>query len=435
MTTISASEIWFWRALGFGSMVLLFAGAGLFYVSLRHRRWAVTALSVVLEGTVFLLLQTLLSIQTYVEPGGPSRGALVTFLVELVLPHPIQTFGLFVLLAVCQFFLWQYLLRYDKRHITPMSVKEALDDLPMGVCAWLPGGRIVLINHEMERLGRTITGGAVLNGALLRTRLEQDQLQPGYHCLAVGEALLLHLPSGSVRALSFRTMRYEQKDLTILLVSEITEAYQKTLELKAGQRKLAALSRRLADYNQQIVDLTAQEEILRARIRIHDQIGADLLIMRKLILGKGTAAEAEAVRARLRQNIRFLQQERDTGTMDEVELMLQTARGLGIRVELVGRIPLEEPFRHIVATGIHECFTNILRHAHGDRLQLQMSEDDGAYHARFIGSGKPPEGEIREKGGLGILRDLTQRCGGTMRVSVRPEFTVDLDLPKEAAYV
>ncbi len=88
-----------------------------------------------------------------------------------------------------------------------------------------------------------------------------------------------------------------------------------------------------------------------------------------------------------------------------------------------------------MATGIHECFTNILRHAHGDRLQLQMSEDDGAYHARFIGSGKPPEGEIREKGGLGILRDLTQRCGGTMRVSVRPEFTVDLDLPKEAAYV
>ena len=131
MTTISASEIWFWRALGFGSMVLLFAGAGLFYVSLRHRRWAVTALSVVLESTVFLLLQTLLSIQTYVEPGGPSRGALVTFLVELVLPHPIQTFGLFVLLAVCQFFLWQYLLRYDKRHITPMSVKEALT-----ICPW-----------------------------------------------------------------------------------------------------------------------------------------------------------------------------------------------------------------------------------------------------------------------------------------------------------
>ena len=43
--------------------------------------------------------------------------------------------------------------RGERARITPMSVKEAVDSLPSGVCVYLPGGRVILINRAMERLG------------------------------------------------------------------------------------------------------------------------------------------------------------------------------------------------------------------------------------------------------------------------------------------
>ena len=52
----------------------------------------------------------------------------------------------------------------------------------------------------------------------------------------------------------------------------------------------------------------------------------------------------------------------------------------------------------------------------------------------FSGNGEPPQGPVRETGGLRILRTITEQSGGTMEVSTEHCFTVTLKLNKENSY-
>ena len=78
----------------------------------------------------------------------------------------------------------------------------------------------------------------------------------------------------------------------------------------------------------------------------------------------------------LYQNVSFLMKDLPAGTRDECELMIDTASRLGVTVFVTGTIPDCEPQRHILATAIHECFTNTLRHAHGNELYMNIEDDE-----------------------------------------------------------
>lgn len=215
-----------------------------------------------------------------------------------------------------------------------------------------------------------------------------------------------------------------------LIVSDITDTYRKTLELRRMQEKVSDLNIRLVKVNREIVELTVEQEILAAKVKIHDELGSNLLAIKRFLLSGGTEQEKAEIVERLRRSITFLQEEQ-TAVADEYELIIGTAKRLGVRVTVTGTLPQIEPQKHIVATAIHECFTNTLRHAHGDVLQVSITETENNIVAEFTGNGEQPTGKIREKGGLVSLRALTEQAGGHMTIRTTPSFTVTLELPKE----
>ena len=109
---------------------------------------------------------------------------------------------------------------------------------------------------------------------------------------------------------------------------------------------LAALGERLAKVNREIVDLTAEREMLNAKIRIHDEMGKNLLIVKHFILNGGTETEKAAMIGSLYQNVSFLMKDLPAGTRDECELMIDTASRLGVTVFVTGTIPDCEPQRY-----------------------------------------------------------------------------------------
>ena len=119
---------------------------------------------------------------------------------------------------------------------------------------------------------------------------------------------------------------------------------------------------------------------------------------------------------------------------DEYQLLMQTAERLNVKIIVEGPFLETEPHRHILVTAIHECFTNTLRHAHGDCLRIRVEDAGDALAAVLTNNGTQPAGPIRETGGLGSLRRLTEQAGGRMTVSVSPDFSVRLELPKEVTH-
>lgn len=324
--------------------------------------------------------------------------------------------------------------RHKYERITGMSIKEAMDGFPDGVLCYAPKGRVMLVNQAMKEFCRQMTGDELVNGDLFTQQMLSGQIRPGCRIVTVGDENVFVLPDETVWKINLQDIPFEDSEVRMLTASEITEEYRKTEELRTMQKGLAALGERLAKVNREIVDLTAEREMLNAKIRIHDEMGKNLLIVKHFILNGGTESEKAAMIGSLYQNVSFLMKDLPAAARDECELMIDTASRLGVTVFVTGTIPDCEPQRHILATAIHECFTNTLRHAHGNELYMNIEDDEDRLRVVLTNNGNKPAGEIEERGGLVLLRDLTEREGGRMTILNDPSYAVVLELPKEEYY-
>lgn len=339
-----------------------------------------------------------------------------------------------IAMAVLEAMLLNNIHRHKYERITGMSIKEAMDGFPDGVLCYAPKGRVMLVNQAMKEFCRQMTGDELVNGDLFTQQMLSGQIRPGCRIVTVGDENVFVLPDDTVWKINLQDIPFEDSEVRMLTASEITEEYRKTEELRTMQEGLAALGERLAKVNREIVDLTAEREMLNAKIRIHDEMGKNLLIVKHFILNGGTETEKAAMIGSLYQNVSFLMKDLPAGTRDECELMIDTASRLGVTVFVTGTIPDCEPQRHILATAIHECFTNTLRHAHGNELYMNIEDDEDRLRVVLTNNGKKPAGEIEERGGLALLRDLTEREGGIMTILKNPSYAVVLELPKEEYY-
>ena len=199
----------------------------------------------------------------------------------------------------------------------------------------------------------------------------------------------------------------------------------------------------------------AAKEKLNAKIKIHDELGAGLLSIKRYLTNGASGEERYMILDRISGNIDYLKRESENESGDEYGLMLSTARELGVDVKIQGELPPDNPEKHIIATAIHECFTNTLRHADGDTLYVEIKDInnndiqynieestehniiDGSYdkkegiYAVFTNNGIQPKKEIVEKGGLLSLRKLVEEAGGTEVISINPVFSLKIFIPKE----
>ena len=419
----------FWLFAGPLSICLFWASAGLAVLSLRRKRHGFLLCGIILMAGTYYLVQF---ISYYTEPIANDPRILEIAVRFAALPHLLH----FLLLAGIGSVigtLYRSLIRYGKNQITPMSVREAVDSLPSGICCFLTDGRILMINTAMQDLCKAL-GRLPLSGKEIREGLFSGMLVSGYRVTALEDTVLIAAPDGTVWSLEKRTGSIDGKAVHSVIATDVTELYQKTVLLRRREEKLSELNERLTEYNREIVSLTAEKEKLSARVRLHDEFGEDLLTIRRCLERGGSEKDREDIRRRLRRNVSFLLTGDVPAAEDEYVLLKKTAAQLGVKVTVQGSLPQAEPQKHAAATAIHECFTNTLRHAHGDELRISSEEQGDRYLICLTSNGEQPAGPIRETGGLKSLRELTEYIGGTMELSYSPVYTVTLILPKEVPH-
>lgn len=328
-----------------------------------------------------------------------------------------------VLLTVVEIFLVLSMRRWYNTHVTSASIKETIETLPVGICAFEPCGKIALRNKTMEQLCRSLTGLLLLNGNEFVQTLTEKKLD--FTDFAVS------LPNGDVWSFTKDEIHNERACFTLLIAYNVTEAYQKTQMLAKRQKTVQELNEKLLAYNKQIEHVITQQEILNAKIRIHDELGSGLLAIKRYLVSGGSDKERADLLECLKGNILFLQQEAVADEQDEYSLILSTAQNVGVSVRISGTLPSTQPNKHILATAIHECFTNIIRHTSGDTLYVNLTEDDHTVTAQFTDNNTQLVGAIAETGGLRSLRDLTERANGEMQITTVPRFCLTITLPKE----
>ena len=314
---------------------------------------------------------------------------------------------------IASFTLWHK----GRRQLSPISVKESCDHLPSALCFAWENGLPCLKNLKMDELSHQLTGEALLNADVFWKMVEP---QP-----------IVTLENG--QTWSFERVRLGMSGKTVYQITgtNITKEAQLKQELEKDNLRLKAMNRRLRQYGQDVQDATREKEILRAKTRVHDQIGQALLQTRQLLAG--TQGDTESVCDAWRQNVRLLLGKySDEQCVDTFEQLTRAANAIGVTIERRGAFPTEgTDSTQLVETAAHECLTNLVRHAGGTRLEIIGKKTASGWHFRYLNDGNAPAGPIVEGSGLAALRARTEAAGGAMEVFHAPRFMLVLTLPEE----
>ena len=365
----------------------------------RHRRFAF-AVCLAIASLDFAALAVLLSRLLESEPLSP-------------VPWTAAALSLTALSLFASFALWHK----GKRQISPVSIKESCDHLPSALCFAWENGQPCLKNLKMDELSHLLTGGALLNANVFWETIES---QP-----------IVTLENG--QTWSFERVRMEMNGKIVYQITgtNITEEARLQRELEADNLRLKAMNRRLRQYGQDVQEATREKEILRAKTRVHDEIGHALLQTRQFL--SGTQGDAESVCAAWRQNVRLLLGKyADEHRVDTFGQLAHAARAIGVTIERRGVFPADGTENaQLVEAAAHECLTNLVRHAGGTRLEIIGEKTATGWSIRYLNNGDVPSGPIVEGSGLTALRARTEAAGGKMDIAYTPRFELTLTLPEE----
>ncbi|MDY4138806.1 MAG: hypothetical protein SOY30_05665 [Eubacteriales bacterium] len=336
-----------------------------------------------------------------------------------------------LLLAVWCAGMLALLLRWHRRHLSQTSVKEGLDQLPAGLCFYVRDGLTRLVNERMQNLCLSLTGSPLMNGEEFWHRLETGDVLPDAEVMSTGGAPLVRTPDRRVWRFERRSIHVDGEAAVQIIASDVTQEHEMNLRLQEENLRLADMNRRLRCYSGQIRRLTREKEALEAKVRIHDVFGQALLAARRLTaMPSGTAQRTEVLRL-WRKSLALMEGADGTGSaQNSLDGLIAAAKAIGVHIAVEGdAIPPDAAWMPLICSAAHECLTNTVRHAGGTELRIRMTQRDGWVCAVLTNDGRPPEGEIREGGGLSALRTLVEDAGGRMHVQSAPEFALRVEIP------
>ena len=309
------------------------------------------------------------------------------------------------------------------------SIKQALDMLPSGICYFAPSGRVKLCNRQMDSLFHTISQGDLQTLAELQDALSDCDACSGVIRLSWERQTYL-FPDG--KAWRYRQSEVKASDgatYTEAVFSDITELYNKNLELKAQIKQLNAISRELKWLSDNALILTREKEVLSAKTKLHDDMGAGLIAIRHILHHNRTEEEANAMDL-FRQAVSAIKYDNAYPRgRSELDRFLHDAEAIGIKVNLSGDLPEQEELRHVMILAMRECLTNSVRHAGATTIHITAEKKGDSVSVKITNDGRSPETEVVPKGGLHNLYRHIIDLGGTMEIQSKPSFALTVVLP------
>ena len=411
------------------SAIVLILGAAYIIaaaVAMRLSR-GYAACSVVLAAAVFIILQSMADVSLCANEADP-RFSLPAVILKDV-PWIIVALVMVVIFAA-EVLCLVAVNRAGRDKLSPGSVKESLDALPDGVCFFSEDGRILLSNRRMQHISSDITGIAILNGEKLWRCIEEKSVKTD-----VSDGLVILTSDSKVWNVRRSEIEAEGNRINEIVALDVTEQYELRRELEERNERLNSVNERLRIFSRDMSRLTAEKELLDAKIKVHDDLGRSLLAFRAYL----TAEPSKRDRSKLLPLWRYVisVMKKETAPSEEWDAIEKTAESLHIQIEINGDLPagladlpVSGEVRSAIMAAIRECLTNTARHARGDRLFVLIKCGADAPHGiriEITNNGRAPLVPIQEAGGLSNLRHMVERAGGIMTIESSPQFLLRLD--------
>lgn len=308
------------------------------------------------------------------------------------------------------------------------SIKEGSDNLPDGICFFDEYGTIRLINKKMMSIGMMLFGKEIQTLDELHSALSCPQSD--VECLD-WEIALYYFPDGTVhRFTESAIVDWDGKKITEVIAADVTELYAKQEELNCENMRLADANRRMKWMLDNMSDIVREEETLSMKIRVHDDIGHSILAAKKALIQQQDIAVIRENAVLWETAVDLLYRANNMPVdQDEWQTVRNRAQKLGVEIIFDGVLPEDEFVRHLLLLAIRECVTNCVRHAEGNRVFVEVTDDGKQTECAITNNGRAPQQEVIEGSGLSGLRRCIERAGGIMELTDSPRFVLTVTLP------
>ncbi len=325
---------------------------------------------------------------------------------------------------------WKIL--YETRNskvISNTSIKESFDNLPTGVCFFNEAGLPVLCNHAMHRFSFAVCGKDVQ----FITDLQEcflETFEPVEGTIKDGNIFTFF--DGSAWNLEVRSFIYEDGNkYTQYIAFDVTDLQRKRVELTKENEQLSKVQAHLKRLSANVVAITREEEILNAKIRVHDEMGRCLMVAQKYLKTNSTDSISESDVLSWKRAVSMIKYNNETVEEDMMWQIRKTCESVKLRIVQTGSLPKKEKVAYVLTCAIRECVTNAVYYAGANELYVDFTENEKEAVVVVANNGKQPDREIVEGGGLSTLRRRVECIGGTMCIQSVPEFRLTVIVPKE----
>lgn len=380
--------------------------------------------------TIFFSI-LLIGCLTYFDIDDISKlGPLSTFAVSIPVSIDFLLLSLFTLLNL---FITIVLIRNRKNTISKMSIKEAFDDLPCGICFYEASGVTRLVNSKRNDFSIRITGEYLLNGKKFISILTDENIKRNILPHQEEEEYIISLDD---HVYSFRRREHQLSDKSLyeIIATDITRKHQLSRELNQKNKELSSFNRRMRQYGETIEELTIEKETLSAKRSIHDKLGKLLILSSQSLDKDRTEEEKEVLLSTWKNTLIAFESMKESESNDTYDELFKAAKDIGISVIFSGRRPESRKGKKIAAKAIIECMTNTIKHAKGNEVYVSFKERNRFIEIQITNNGEQPKEESKEGGGLSSLRLLIEREGGSMKIISFPRFEMNITIEKGEEY-
>lgn len=265
---------------GIGATVLSVAAVfELVMVCVWHmgRRYQVPAVILFLVNMV--MLQELSNVAYLLESGQE-----FTLMEEIIGHLPSIVVALFFVMIAFLEGIFGVVLWKKKNMFTYGAIKESLDALPDGVCFFASDGRPLLVNTQMNRISGELFHTEVLNARLFWIQLKGKLGKNVKGILHARPMVIVRTGDGKIWEFHRNVLKAGSSQIHEMLAYDITRQYELARELDERNQKLSRINERLQLYSREVERITAENEILTAKIQVHDNVGRSLLAFRSYLM-------------------------------------------------------------------------------------------------------------------------------------------------------
>ena len=215
-----------------------------------------------------------------------------------------------------------------------------------------------------------------------------------------------------------------------LTATDSTQLYELYKKLQAKNHDLKMINQKLLKYEEQVEELSKEQERLALKVRIHDSIGQNLIATKYFLLQQQDSNAIPHILNKWHQSVAILRQEiEEEETTDVFQYLMDAAKSAGVKIVLKGKLPQVTKIQEMIVAAGAEALTNAVRHAKADTLWISMKETAYTYVIDFKNE-QNQNHQISEGGGLSSLRKRLEHMGGNMEIIVDTDFVLKITLPK-----